>query len=96
MQFPVASVMTSYSFALPLPTCLLGLKILFSRSQSEIKHVDASLKTLVQNNFYKFVIAGDTLKRVNTALTDIDGQLESVKKTLENVDELNNGTKGQR
>lgn len=55
----------------------------------EIKRIDAGLKTLVQNNFYKFVIAGDTLTSMHSSLDALDARMVALTDRLETSAALN-------
>ena len=56
---------------------------------AEIKHLDASLKTLVQNNFYKFVLAGETLKTVSSEMEQMQQTMTTIDERMSGIESLN-------
>lgn len=43
---------------------------------SEMNHLDADLKSLVQNNVFKFILAGDAMKEINQSLFTLEEKFE--------------------
>uniref|UniRef100_A0A6B2LRZ4 Vacuolar protein sorting-associated protein 51 homolog n=1 Tax=Arcella intermedia TaxID=1963864 RepID=A0A6B2LRZ4_9EUKA len=58
--------------------------------KSEIKSLDGNMKTLVHNNYKKFIIAADTINKMNKNIEGMEAEMLNLQRNIEKIEASSN------